>query len=66
MKEILEAHFDPYCDTCGGCGEVGCDGVASFLEKHVRGKTDCKYEDAYIDDIIECYKIESSPSRDTY
>jgi len=45
-----------YCKTCGGCGEVGCDGIATFLNKHVRGKTNCLYEESYIEDVIEMYK----------
>lgn len=44
-----------YCKICRGCGEVGCDGIKSFLEKHVRGKTDCLYEDSFINDIEEFY-----------
>lgn len=49
---------DIYCKVCGGCGEVGCDGIKSFLEKHVRGKTDCLYEDSFINDIEEFYNRE--------
>lgn len=47
---------DLYCPVCSGCGEVGCDGIRSFLEHHVRGKTDCKYEESYIEDIILAYR----------
>lgn len=55
--EMKEEDDSPYCKECGGCGEVGCDGIVSFLEKHVRGKTDCMYEESYIEDIIEAYKV---------
>lgn len=47
----------PYCDICEGCGEVGCDGIGAFLEKHVRGNTQCRYEEAFIADIIWAYKF---------
>lgn len=53
---------DYYCKVCEGCGEVGCDGIRGFLEKHVRGKTDCKYENEFIEDIILCYDESSAPS----
>jgi benzoyl-CoA reductase/2-hydroxyglutaryl-CoA dehydratase subunit BcrC/BadD/HgdB len=46
-----------YCKTCGGCGEVGCDGILDFLKDHVTGKTDCKYEEVFIDDIKETYDL---------
>lgn len=46
----------PYCDTCQGCGEVGCDGIERFIDKHVRGQTNCKYEESYIKDILQTYK----------
>ena len=45
-----------YCDVCRGCGEVGCDGIDSFLNEHVKGKTDCAYEESYLLDIAETYK----------
>ena len=48
----------PYCHECKGCGEVGCDGIQTFLNKHVRGKTNCTYEESYIEDIVELYKHE--------
>ena len=45
-----------YCRECEGCGDVGCDGIAMFLEKHVRDKTNCLHEYSFIDDIIQTYK----------
>ena len=42
-----------YCEKCHGCGYIGCDGVESFLKNHVSGKTDCKHEEQFIDEIIE-------------
>lgn len=44
-----------YCRECQGCGEVGCDGISSFLETHVRGKTNCLYENEFIEDIKITY-----------
>ena len=54
MTEELEE--DIYCRECQGCGEVGCDGIRSFLEAHVRGKTNCLHEDSFIDDILWAYR----------
>lgn len=51
---------NPYCNKCGGCGFIGCCGVRDFLEKHVRGKTDCKLEGIFIDEIIDNYDEENS------
>lgn len=45
-----------YCKDCGGCGEVGCDGIKSFLKAHIKNKTTCEWEDAYLEDILEVYK----------
>lgn len=45
--------FDPYCKTCGGCGFIGCCGIAGFLEKHVAGKTNCEHESMFIFEILE-------------
>ena len=41
-----------YCPVCGTCGYTGCCGVKSFLEKHVKGKTNCINEDVMIDEMI--------------
>ena len=45
-----------YCEKCHGCGYIGCDGVESFLKNHVSGKTDCKHEEQFIDEIIEHFE----------
>src|SRR3990167_4019514 len=50
-KQTVES-CDLYCLHCGGCGFAGCCGIRAFLEKHVRGKTDCMYEAGYIAEII--------------
>ncbi len=50
-KNVIE-EFDPYCEVCEGCGFIGCCGIKNFLEEHVRGKTNCKNEDMFIDEII--------------
>lgn len=42
-----------YCPVCGHCGEVGCCGVEVFFDKHVRGKTNCLYEEAILEEILE-------------
>lgn len=52
---------DPiYCPKCEHCGETGCCGYIGFLEKHVRGKTDCIHEDAILDDLIKFLKEEDA------
>lgn len=49
--DLLE---DPvYCPTCDHCGETGCCGFVGFLEKHVRGKTNCLYETEILNDLEE-------------
>lgn len=45
-----------YCPHCGGCGFIGCDGVQDFLEEHVRGKTNCRQEGLFIDQIVELWE----------
>jgi len=53
-KTIKKEDIDnPYCDTCGGCGYIGCDGIRAFLMKHVKGKTNCKNEESFIQEIID-------------
>lgn len=50
---------DPvYCPVCEHCGETGCCGYIDFLEKHVRGKTDCIHEDAVLNDLEKWIKEE--------
>lgn len=50
---------DPiYCPVCEHCGETGCCGYINFLEKHVRGKTNCLYEETILDDLEEWIKEE--------
>jgi hypothetical protein len=51
-KDPKEYDDEIYCKVCGGCGYVDCCGVRDFLEKHVRGKTDCLNEGGFIEDII--------------
>lgn len=51
---------DPiYCPVCDHCGETGCCGFVGFLEKHVRGKTNCLHETAILDDLEEFIKYEA-------
>lgn len=50
--------YSSYCNICGGCGFIGCDGIQNFLEKHVKGKTNCNQEALFIEEIkgyIETY-----------
>lgn len=47
-----------YCSTCGHCGETGCCGYIAFLEKHVRGKTSCLYEEQILNDLEEWIRSE--------
>ncbi len=55
QKEIDEG--PGYCKHCNGCGYTGCDGIKTFLEVHVKNKTNCEYEDMYLEDILQTYKI---------
>ena len=48
----------PYCEKCGHCGEIGCCGIKSFLEEHVRGKTDCRYEDEILEEIEVWFEMQ--------
>lgn len=47
-----------YCPECGHCGETGCCGFIAFLEKHVRGKTNCLYEQEILNDLEEWIRSE--------
>ena len=50
---------DPiYCPVCNHCGETGCCGYIDFLEKHVRGKTNCIYEEQILNDLEEWIRSE--------
>lgn len=48
-----------YCESCGGCGYIACDGIRTFLEKHVKGKTDCSEEAGFIEEIISYIENQS-------
>lgn len=55
--KLINYNYDgSYCPHCDGCGEVYCDGVFSFLENHVRGRTNCTEEDRFIDQIEELWE----------
>lgn len=51
LKKSKEEN-EMYCPTCGGCGYIGCCGIKDFLEKHVKGKTNCLNEKAFIQEIL--------------
>lgn len=65
-KELKEMEDSMYCPVCGGCGFIGCCGVKEFLEKHVRGKTDCRNEGLFIDEIIELWEQNKPDLRDYF
>lgn len=48
-----EPNYNPYCETCGTCGYIGCCGVRSFIDEHIKGKTNCKNEDLIISELID-------------
>lgn len=59
VAEQIEFIENPvYCPVCEHCGETGCCGFIGFLEKHVRGKTDCLYEDVILDELEKWIKEE--------
>lgn len=60
INELEEDIPSPYCKKCGHCGEIGCCGITTFLENHVRGKTDCMYEDEILDEIEEWFDMQES------
>ena len=49
----MDNEYYSYCEHCGGCGFIGCDGVVSFLKEHVLGKTNCLNEIMFVHEIIE-------------
>ncbi len=53
-KPIEEESY--YCSVCGGCGYTGCCGVYQFLDMHVKGKTNCKNEAQFIEDIKDLFQ----------
>ena len=54
----------PYCDVCGGCGYIGCDGIKEFLNKHVKGKTNCKNEAGFLSEIESYCESDSLPDQE--
>lgn len=42
----------PYCEVCGHCGYIECCGIDTFIDKHIKGKTNCKNEEGIITDLI--------------
>ena len=49
---MKEEEYNPYCEVCGHCGEIGCCGIRNFIEEHIEGKTNCKNEAYIIQDLI--------------
>lgn len=41
------------CPTCNSCGFIDCCGVKDFLDNHIKGKTNCLYEEDIMNDINE-------------
>lgn len=56
-KEEIEE--SPYCEKCGHCGYIGCCGISNFIDKHIKGKTDCKNEEIVISEIIDICNYET-------
>lgn len=56
QKIINLLQDDTYCSVCGSCGITDCCGIDSFLDNHIKGKTNCLYEKDLIEDIKEKYK----------
>lgn len=57
LQKIINFLQDyPYCCICGTCGETGCCGIERFLDNHVKGKTNCLYEEDMIEEIKEIYE----------
>ena len=50
MKKEMEEN--PYCEICGHCGEIDCCGIENFIDKHIKGKTNCKNEDWIVQELI--------------
>lgn len=57
-KVTRKERFSPYCPVCGTCGYIGCCGVRDFLEKHVKGKTNCDSEAQMIKEICDLMERE--------
>ena len=56
IKDKIKDVDSPYCEVCGGCGCMECCGLERFIEKHIKGKTNCKNEAGFIDDILWLFK----------
>lgn len=52
-SELLDSEDEqsPYCEVCGTCGYIECCGIDSFIENHIKGKTNCKNEEFIIEDL---------------
>ena len=60
-KQVKDEDIEsPYCEHCGGCGFIGCDGIQDFLKEHVLGKTNCLNELEFIHEIIESFEEEDT------
>jgi Na+-translocating ferredoxin:NAD+ oxidoreductase RNF subunit RnfB len=53
-KSTITVEQSEYCKVCGGCGYIGCCGIANFLKEHVVGKTNCVNEGMFVMEILEC------------
>ena len=66
MTPIEEEGEDIYCPTCGHCGDICCCGIYGFLEKHVKGKTNCLYETEILEEIKKAWRHHLLPSAMKY
>lgn len=55
-KEETES---PYCEVCGTCGYIDCCGISNFINKHIKGKTNCKNEEGIISELEDLCKYET-------
>ena len=65
QKIYGEENESPYCEICGHCGEIGCCGIESFIENHIKGKTNCKNESAIIEEIKSICEYETEVFEET-
>jgi len=58
MSENEELDFDnPYCVSCGACGETGCCSPFVCLRKSISKNKDCEYGEIYLKEIKLYYEL---------
>lgn len=61
-KEEIEK--SPYCEICGHCGDIGCCGISNFIDKHIKGKTNCKNEEIVISELEDLCNYQTETFKD--